>query len=121
MHGLGAYPLGMANPAKRKVDGGSDHTTSKRVTPKSGARTKTSTASDAREPEARASTRYTPPTSAKLHAPSPIWVPILMWALIGGGLLVILVNYVVENPNPWMLLVGLGLILGGIMTATQYR
>ena len=110
----------MANPAKRKVDGGGDHSSSKRVTPKGGARAKATGSGEAHQPEVRSS-RYTPPTSAQLHAPSPIWVPILMWTLLGAGLLVILVNYVVETPNPWMLLVGLGLILGGIMTATQYR
>ena len=51
-------------------------------------------------------------------------VPILMFALMGLGLVVILANYVVEGfgaPSNWYLLGGLGLILAGIVTATQYQ
>ncbi len=51
-------------------------------------------------------------------------VPILMFGLIGLGLIVILANYVVTAfgaPSNWYLLAGLGLILGGIVAATQYR
>ena len=51
-------------------------------------------------------------------------VPILMFGLMGVGLLVILLNYVVSAfgaPSNWYLLAGLGLILAGIVAATQYR
>ncbi len=51
-------------------------------------------------------------------------VPILMFALMGVGLMVILANYVVVGfgaPSNWYLLGGLGLILGGIVVATQYQ
>ena len=47
-----------------------------------------------------------------------------MFALMGIGLVVILGNYVVIGygaPSNWYLLTGLGLILGGIVAATQYR
>ena len=115
----------MANPAKRKVEGTEDRTdgegtgdattkpvTSKRVTP----------------PKAQAaSSRYTPPNPAAHKGPSPRWVPILMFALWGLGLLVIILNYMGvmpgggEDGNGWYLVAGLGSILAGIMVATQYR
>jgi hypothetical protein len=103
-------------PPKRKVKGG-------RVTPKGGA-------SAASHPQA--STRYTPPVPKEFKV-SPPWVPVLMFSLLGLGLLLIFLNYLGVLPalwwdNPpdsdtsnWWLLIGLGSILGGIMTATQYR
>jgi hypothetical protein len=105
-----------APPPKRKVTGG-------RVTPKGGAPA-------ASRPEA--STRYTPPVPREQKV-SPRWVPVLMFALLGLGMLLILLNYLGVLPalwwdNPpdsdtsnWWLLIGLGSILAGIMTATQYR
>jgi hypothetical protein len=51
-------------------------------------------------------------------------VPVLMFTLLGLGILVILLNYVQLLPGAtdnWYLLAGLGLILCGIITATQYR
>lgn len=52
-------------------------------------------------------------------------IPFVMFGLMGLGLLVILANYVVQDrfgaPSNWYLLGGLGLILAGIVTATQYR
>ena len=127
----------MANPAKRKVGGteGAEETakpdgsatagstgsakggstTSKRVTP----------------PKAKAGTeaagRYTAPNTRAKKGPSPRWVPILMFALWGLGLLLIILNYMEVLPgsdpdgNGWYLVAGLGSILGGIMVATQYR
>ncbi len=90
-------------PAKRRVSGG-------RVTPKG-------TRPDGYTPQ---NVSYTGHESLP---PSPIWVPILMFALLAGGVVVILLNYVGsfwETTNP-ILLLGLGMILGGIITATQYR
>ena len=58
------------------------------------------------------------------HPPSPIWVPVAMFALLGIGALMIILNYVDLLPggtSNWYLLAGLGLILGGIITATQYH
>ena len=69
----------MAKPAKRKVEGASTPSTSKRVTPP---RTKDEVAG-----------RYTAPTGAARRAPSPRWVPVLMFALWGVGLLLIVLNY----------------------------
>jgi hypothetical protein len=105
-------------PAKRRVQAGS----SGRVTPKGGSST-----GPGRAPEA--SGRYTPPVPKELKV-SPWWVPALMFALLGIGTLVILLNYVELLPswgflpdgtsNVW-LLVGLVLILAGIMVATQWH
>ncbi len=99
----------MANkkPVKRRVPAG-------RVTPK-GTRPGASSSS--------ASTRYTPPVARTVKV-SPIWVPIIMFTLLGAGTIVILVNYLGLWPggtSNWYLLGGLGLILGGIITATQYH
>ena len=73
---------------------------------------------------AAVSSRYTPPTPKEFKE-SPRWVPFVMFGLLLLGALVIFVNYLgVILPgatNNWYLLVGLVLILGGIITATQYR
>jgi hypothetical protein len=69
------------------------------------------------------SSRYTPPVP-KYEKVSPPWVPVLMFALLGLGALVILVNYLGVLPGGtenWYLVVGLVLILAGIGVATQYR
>ena len=47
-----------------------------------------------------------------------------MFTLLGLGGVLILLNYLELLPGAtsnWYLLGGLGLILGGILTATQYR
>lgn len=105
----------MAKPAKRHVPGG-------RVTPKgagSGGPT-TPKASDRRPGQ---STRYTPPTPREVKV-SPMWVPILMFSLLGIGLVVIFLNYLDLLPGGMSyayLGLGLAAICGGIITATQYR
>ena len=94
-------------PPKRKVKGG-------RVTPKGG---------PVSTPRPEASSRYTPPVPREYKV-SPPWVPVLMFTLLGIGLLVIFLNYLGVLPGGTKnsyLLIGLGSILGGIMTATQYR
>lgn len=57
--------------------------------------------------------------------PSPSWVPVLMLGLLAIGTLMILFNYMElllpSSPSNWYLLGGLGLVLGGIIAATQYR
>jgi LPXTG-motif cell wall-anchored protein len=64
---------------------------------------------------------------------SPPWVPVLMFTLLGVGLVLIFLNYLGLLPalwwentgdsdtSNWWLLIGLASILGGIVTATQYR
>lgn len=53
-----------------------------------------------------------------------MWVPVLMFGLLIAGALVIIFNYMGWVPggvSNWYLLGGLGLILGGIVTATQFH
>lgn len=56
--------------------------------------------------------------------PSPWWVPALLFGLLGIGMIIIVINYVGviggEAKNLY-LLVGLGFILAGMITATQLR
>ncbi len=67
--------------------------------------------------------RYTPPIP-KEYKVSPMWVPVLMFTLLGLGMLMIVTNYLGVLPggakNAY-LLVGLGLITGGFVTATRYH
>lgn len=78
------------------------------------------------QPEGTTPSEDSPRTAASVdaYAPSPSWVPILMGTLLVAGVLMILLNYVEllpAAPSNWYLLGGLGLVLGGIVTATQYR
>lgn len=110
-------------PAKRRVAPG----TSGRVTPKGGH--KPGGASGAGRGAPQASSRYTPPVPKELKV-SPWWIPALVFGLLGLGTLVIILNYVELLPtwgflpdgtsNMW-LLAGLVMILGGVMTATQWH
>jgi hypothetical protein len=109
-----AYSPGMANkrtpvrrqinPAGRTKAKGPNH--DKRVTPKG-----------------TESGRYTPPTP-RTEKVSPIWVPILMFSLLGLGMLMIILNYVnvlPKSPHNGWLLGGLGCITAGFITATKYH
>jgi len=98
------YPQPMAEqPNKRRVSGG-------RTTPKG-------TRPEGYQPDTVSHTGH------QDLPPSPPWVAGLMFGLLGGGIAVILLNYVGSfwDTNNGILLVGLAMILGGIMTATQYR
>jgi hypothetical protein len=67
--------------------------------------------------------RYTPPVP-KEYKVSPMWVPILMFSLLGVGMLMIVTNYMGILPggaSNAYLLVGLGLITAGFITATRYH
>src|SRR5689334_5453490 len=98
----------MAKPTKRRVQGG-------RTTPKGGA-------PRPKAVEPTASARYTPPIPRDVKI-SPMWVPVLMFGFLGVGRLESLVNYTgaVWETSNWVLLGGLGAILAGIVTATQYH
>ena len=93
----------MAKPVKRRVSGG-------RVTAK-GTRPQNYVPDQASH------------TGFDQHDPSPIWVPILLFTLLGLGVATIIVNYlgVFWDTSNVVLLGGLGFILAGIVTATQYR
>ncbi len=72
---------------------------------------------------AEASSRYTPPIPKEVRM-SPTWVPVLMFALLGLGTLIILLYYLGFVPggrNNWYLFAGLSAVLGGLFTATKYH
>ena len=72
----------------------------------------------------KASGRYTPPVP-RSEKVSPRWVPVLMFASLGVGMLVILANYVDllpgDGPSNMYLLLGLVLITIGFVTATKFH
>lgn len=105
-------------PPKRKTGG--------RVTPKGGgdAAGSTPTARSASSGSGAsgpgASRRYTPPVPEAAKV-SPQWVPVLMLALLILGVVVIMLRNLVFSGNNWLLLIGLGSVLGGLYTATKWR
>lgn len=67
--------------------------------------------------------RYTPPIPKETYI-SPRWVPWVMFTLLGLGMLIIVTNYLEVLPDGAKnsyLLVGLGCITAGFITATRYR
>ncbi|HSS12003.1 MAG TPA: cell division protein CrgA [Acidimicrobiales bacterium] len=94
-----------------------------RVTPKGGTKAGRATPPAAARATPSATGRYTPPVP-KQYKESPRWVPVLLLAFLILGMLVILGNYLGLLPggakNEY-LLVGLGLITAGFITATRYR
>jgi hypothetical protein len=67
--------------------------------------------------------RYTPPIPKEVKV-SPVWVPVLMFTCLGLGMAIIVLNYLGALPGAASnvyLLVGLGLITAGFVTATQYH
>jgi hypothetical protein len=64
-------------------------------------------------------------TPVNIDGPSPMVVPVVMFGSLILGTLIILFNYLTEDilgtPSNWYLLGGLGFVLVGIITATQYR
>jgi hypothetical protein len=98
-------------------------TTSARVTKKPGSPSSDRIVDDDRAHHSTStSSRYTPPIP-KSQKISPTWVPVLMGALLIIGALTIVMNYlgVFWDTSNWALLGGLGLILAGIVTATQWH
>ena len=67
--------------------------------------------------------RYTPPVPKEFKV-SPTWVPVLMFTLLGVGMLTIVTNYMGILPggaSNGYLLAGLVMITGGFITATRYH
>jgi hypothetical protein len=67
--------------------------------------------------------RYTPPTP-KAHKASSRWLLVVMLALLVGGMVVIVANYLGLLPGDaknGYLFLGLGLITVGFLVATRYR
>jgi hypothetical protein len=95
-------------PADRRTGAASRRTKGGRTTPK------------AERPADRG--RYTPPVP-KSQKVSPPWVPVLMFTLLVAGVLVIVLNYLnlIGDASNGKLLIGLALITGGFITATNYH
>jgi hypothetical protein len=93
-----------------------------RVTPKGGpARARSGRVEETGRP---ASGRYTAPAPHEWDVSSPWWVPALMLTFFGVGVVGIVLNYLGVLPggaSNVYLLIGLGLIVAGFVTATQYR
>lgn len=104
-----------------------DTTDTNRPLPPAAKRKKATAARAKGEQSSSGAGRYTAPVPASKKGPSPRWVPVLMFTLWGIGLGMILLNYMgvlpgsADGGNGWYLIGGLGLILAGIITATQYR
>jgi hypothetical protein len=67
--------------------------------------------------------RYTPPIPRQVKV-SPMWVPVLIGVLLAVGATMIVLNYLDLLPGGaknTYLLVGLGLITTGFITATQWH
>jgi hypothetical protein len=67
--------------------------------------------------------RYTPPIPKDVKV-SPRWVPVMMGALLVVGGAIIILNYLELLPGAASniyLLIGLALITGGFITATQWH
>jgi hypothetical protein len=115
----------VAKPTKRRIEAGEPLTGSVRSgNPKVAAAASARKSAGLPTDDAPVSTRYTPKVVDKKDLPSPMWVPVLMFVFFGVGVLAIFLNYtgvLPSAPNTWYLVVGLGAILGGIITATQYR
>ena len=102
--------------AERKA---SDRRTTGRVTPKGGAKGKPAPAVDA----GIASGRYTPPIPREEKV-SPWYVPAAMFTFLALGVIVIVANYLGLLPGDTSngyLLLGLGFITVGFITATNYH
>lgn len=99
-----------------------------RVTPKGGASAarrsgspRSSTPHD--KVEEHTSSRYTPPIPRSARS-SPPWWPVLLFGLLGLGMLIIILDYsgvLPGTPNNWMLLPALACISGGLFAAMNYR
>jgi hypothetical protein len=64
--------------------------------------------------------RRQPPPKPKPKQ-SPPWVGALFFTLIGAGFAAIIYNYLSGGNHPWLLWVGLGLILLSFLVSTQWH
>jgi hypothetical protein len=105
-------------PPKRKATG--SRVTPKGTRPGDSQRLAAHGGSPSDDRRVGASTRYTPPTP-RSEIESPKWVPILMAVLIGIGVIIIFMRYVVWQDSNLPVLFGLVFLLGGLYTATKWH
>lgn len=117
----------MATSSRKKKGpkGGRPTPSGGRVTPKGGhRRVRREHSRDSESTDWTAETaRYTAPTPSGAGS-SPTWWPILMFGLMGIGMLLIIGNYaglLPGTPNNWMLLPAILSIGGGLFAAMSYR
>ena len=75
-------------------------------------------------PQSKTKRRQATAAKPKAPPPSKLWVPALMFALIGLGVIVIVTNYFGMLPggaNNGFLLIGIAEVTGGFITATLLR
>jgi hypothetical protein len=92
-----------------------------RVTPKGGP-PKRKVAAGSPSSSSAGSGRYTAPIPREFRV-SPWWVPALMVAFFGAGVVIILLNYLslLGNVSNVYLFVGLGCIVAGFITSTRWH
>jgi hypothetical protein len=94
-----------------------------RVTPKGGPAKRAGAATASGRASTSQSGRYTPPIPREFRS-SPWWVPALILAFFGLGLICIVLNYLGVLPGKQSnvyLFAGLGLIVAGFIAATRYH
>ena len=94
-----------------------------RVTPKGGPAKRGAPGSGGHRSAPTQSGRYTAPIPREMRS-SPWWMPVLILGLFGLGLICILLNYLGLLPggaSNVYLFIGLGLIVGGFVAATQWH
>ena len=75
-------------------------------------------------PQSKTKRRTPPPAATKAQPPSKLWVPVLMFALLFLGVLIIVTNYfglLVGGENNKFLLIGIAYVTGGFIVATMLR
>lgn len=111
---------------KKGPKGGRPRPGGGRVTPKGGPRHERPIRpheSDGDTDWAAETARYTAPVPAGAGS-SPTWWPVLMFGLMGLGMLLIIANYaglLPGTPNNWMLLPAVLCIGAGLFAAMSYR
>ncbi len=98
------------------------HGSGGRVTPKGGPRKSSGKAGHGKVDD-HTSSRYTPPIPRSAKA-SPPWWPVLVFGLLGLGMLIIMLDYtgiLPGAPNNWLLIPALACITGGLVALMNYR
>ena len=94
-----------------------------RVTPKGGTAKRAAPSSGGHRSAPSQGGRYTAPIPREMRS-SPWWVPVMILTFFGLGLICILLNYLGLLPggaSNVYLFIGLGLIVAGFISATQYH
>lgn len=75
-------------------------------------------------PQSKTTRQKITPPKAKTLPPSKLWIPALMFALLGLGVIVIVTNYFGMLPggaNNKFLLIGIAEVTAGFIVATMLR